>query len=323
MSHAPAASRIQRLFFLIREVKSRPGVTPGSLQKALGVSKATFKRDRDVLANLGFVFRYDRRTNRMIIDKDCFSGLDTIEPGELLAILLAVQEQAAHGDYPLSCEALSGAKKILTHAPGEQVPLFARLLEGIEPKAVSSCSDTIETLRQAILEQRRVRIAYHKPSSARAERFDVDPFQLHTKLGVLYLDGFSLKSKAIRTFRVSRIRSAVPTSLGFSNTRGYSYAQRYNNAFNVFTGDGDDEVVLHFSPEARPYIEEMRWHHTQRISVLPDGGISFSVRVHQPEEVLWWALRWGLHMRVVRPVWLKDVLKGMLQGMLAQLDDGA
>ena len=46
------------------------------------------------------------------------------------------------------------------------------------------------------------------------------------------------------------------------------------------------------------YVMERTWHHSQQIQRL-DGALLFSVRVTDPQEVLYWAKQWGQEAEVV------------------------
>src|SRR5215472_3199096 len=52
--------RIQRLLALVNEIKTNPRQEPRLLCRVLGVSRAMLYKDRQVLAQVGFTFRYDR-----------------------------------------------------------------------------------------------------------------------------------------------------------------------------------------------------------------------------------------------------------------------
>ena len=64
--------RIQRLLALINEIKTNPRQDPRLLCKALGVSRAMLYKDRQVLAQVGFTFRYDRGQRQHVITQDRF-----------------------------------------------------------------------------------------------------------------------------------------------------------------------------------------------------------------------------------------------------------
>ena len=47
-------------------------------------------------------------------------------------------------------------------------------------------------------------------------------------------------------------------------------------------------------------------HASQKLTENSDGSLLFEVEVAEPEEVLWWALRWGGNFEIIEPQWLRD-----------------
>jgi hypothetical protein len=64
------ARRVQRLLMIINEIKTTPHQTPEVLYTSLGMSRAMFYKDRQVLKALVLAFRYDRQQRRYIITQD-------------------------------------------------------------------------------------------------------------------------------------------------------------------------------------------------------------------------------------------------------------
>ncbi len=125
--------------------------------------------------------------------------------------------------------------------------------------------------------------------------------------GFLYLDGYCIERKEIRCFKVCRIRSMRELGLTFSNLREYDFARRRTNVFGIYASDLEPEhVKVWFAAEIAPFIREESRHASQKITENPDGSLFFEVDVAEPEEVLWWALRWGGNFEIIEPQWLRD-----------------
>lgn len=315
-------SRILRLLSLVREIKTRPEQPPKALYETLGISKAQLSRDKDILEGLGFVFNFNRAKGCYDVEKDCFLPMEGLSLDETLALVLAVGQLTTCGDYSLACQATRAARKLVTGIKGDIGRNCASLMEGWDGGELPGDSPTtVRRLEEAINENRRVRVSYKKPGQEDPEQFEIDPYLLFFKDGLLYLDAFSLKSRQIRTYRVRRIGSVKPTPVHFDpKSRSYSYIDRYRDAFGVFTDKDPQEVVIRFSPKVRPYIEEGRWHHTQTIQPEPDGAILFSVMVAHPSEVLWWAMKWGDGAEVLKPEPLRQEAATVARRMSAQYD---
>jgi predicted DNA-binding transcriptional regulator YafY len=76
--------RIQRLLALINEIKTNPRQEPRLLCKALGVSWAMLYKDRQVLTQGGFTFRYDRGQRQHVITQNRFLPVLQLTSSEVL-----------------------------------------------------------------------------------------------------------------------------------------------------------------------------------------------------------------------------------------------
>src|SRR5215467_2290002 len=77
------ARRLQRLLTLINELKTTPHQTPEALYTGLGISRAMFYKDCQVLQDLGLAFHYDRQQRRYVITQDRYPGLLQSQLGQL------------------------------------------------------------------------------------------------------------------------------------------------------------------------------------------------------------------------------------------------
>lgn len=304
--HTP--HRIGRLLALVREIKTRPDHSPESMLSTLGVSKAQFHRDKDELESLGFIFHFDRGQKRYVLDQDCYLPMENLNLDEIFALVLAVDQLTNSGDYLLTRQAVQAAMKLITPLGDNLRKHCSGLLENGETKAGPEAkSGAIADLQSALDQGRRIEIEYQKPGQDNAQTLEIDPYALFFRDGFLYLDAYSLTSKEVRTFRVSRIKSLRFTSLFFKAPRkGYSHVSRYQNAFGVFADGPLEQVTVLFTKKARPYIEEVVWHQSQTITPQDNGGILFKVLVAHPREVLWWCLRWGDQAEIMEPAWLRQ-----------------
>src|SRR5215470_13371089 len=79
------ARRLQRLLTLINEIKTTPHQTPEALYTGLGISRAMFYKDCQVLQALGLAFHYDRQQRRYIITQDRYLPVLDLSTSEMLA----------------------------------------------------------------------------------------------------------------------------------------------------------------------------------------------------------------------------------------------
>ena len=73
------------------------------------------------------------------------------------------------------------------------------------------------------------------------------------------------------------------------------------------------EVVLRFIPQAKPFVLERRWHPSQQIEELPDGGCLLRLWVSELLEMQPWIRSCGAQVEVLSPDWLRERIAGQLR----------
>src|SRR6266542_3349209 len=111
-----ARSRTTRLIKMICEVKSNPRQTPEQFWRSLEISRSQFFEDRKALAQLGFVFDYDRKRGRYVIKKDLYLPVSDLTAVEVLSLVMAVRQISAAGDHTLAFDAVKAIKKIIANS---------------------------------------------------------------------------------------------------------------------------------------------------------------------------------------------------------------
>jgi predicted DNA-binding transcriptional regulator YafY len=117
--------KFSRLLLLAATVKTNAEQTPEQLWRSLGVKKAQYHRDKKALEEIDFVFKYDRKQRRFVIDKEPFLPVFDLQLTETFALTMAVRQLSAAGDYLLTYDALAAINKIIANAPGPQRELLS------------------------------------------------------------------------------------------------------------------------------------------------------------------------------------------------------
>jgi predicted DNA-binding transcriptional regulator YafY len=309
-------SRLQRILKLAIEIKCQPRQSLQDLIARVGVSRAQFYKDREFLKGLGFQFHHDRKNDCFVIDQDCYLPAEDLSLSERFALIMAVRQLSTTGDYFLSYHGFLAARKLISGLQGPLRESVSNLFDDLVFREGFGCDAAVlEKLQLAISESRRVRIRYQKPSESETSEYEIDPYSIFFRKRSLYLEAFSVKSKEIRTYRVSRMRKVEFTAMHFQRLEGYDFAKRNRSVFSVFGGEEPQRVAVRFNAHARPYIEESLWHHSQKIVPSGDGGILLTVEVAEPREVLWWAMGWGADAEIVEPAWLREEARESVKKM--------
>ena len=314
------ARRLQRLLALINEIKTTPHQAPDALYTSLGISRAMFYKDRQVLKALGLAFHYDRQQRRHVITQDRYLPVLDLSTSELLALIMAVRQMASTGDYTLTYEAIAALRKVVSNTPAEVHAFLQASLDDVVLQDGFGCNPTIlHDLWQACQEHQRLCIVYDRGDGP--HEWTLDPYQLFFKRRALYLDACVVETRQVNMFRVNRIKSLallgvrMPTPLV-----PYNFRERHRHSFSVFVGNPPQRVRIRFRAAVRQYITETRWHTSQQIDDLPDGNFIFTVEVSEPREVGWWVLQWGANAEVLEPESLRQEIAETAKALVAVYD---
>ncbi len=168
-------ARLQRLLTLINEIKTTPHQAPEALYTSLGISRAMFYKDCQVLKDLGLAFHYDRQQRRYIITQDRFLPVLNLSTSEMLALIMAVRQIASTGDYTLTYEAIAALRKVVSNTPAEVRAFLQASLDDVVLQDGFGCNPTIlHDLWDACQKHQRLRIMYDRGDGPR--EWVIDPY---------------------------------------------------------------------------------------------------------------------------------------------------
>ncbi|MGI5863766.1 MAG: helix-turn-helix transcriptional regulator [Myxococcales bacterium] len=167
-----------------------------------------FERDKSELAELGVHLDYEPPTNEERGGYRLRDGYYLPEvsftPEELAVLFTAGSAALASGAFPGRSDLGHALRKIAFSAPGgllgHSPHLFAEL-----GKARDEVGARLETLWQALLARKRVRLTYRAIGRDELTEREVDPWGLCLRRGVWILVGLCHLRQAERTFLVDRI----------------------------------------------------------------------------------------------------------------------
>jgi len=171
-------------------------------------------------------------------------------------------------------------------------------------------------LARAVSQRQQLELHYRKPGQGTDEARTVDPYHLANINGEWFLFAYDHARKDIRTFVPGRIRQAVSTGKTFERTEKFSLESRLRDSFGVHSGDGKYEVLLRFNPRAADYVREKKWHSSQELRELKDGGVELSLKLSSLAEIQRWVLSWGGEVKVLKPKELAEAIRESARQML-------
>ncbi len=114
-----------------------------------------------------------------------------------------------------------------------------------------------------------------------------------------------------------RIRSARLTTLTFTPRYEFNPSQLLNHAWGIWYGSSPSRVVLKFSSKMAWRVLETRNHPSEKIEMLPDGSLIWSVDITGIQELVPWIRGWGADVEVLEPESLRHTLRDEVMAMVS------
>jgi proteasome accessory factor B len=243
-----------------------------------------------------------------------------ITEGELFALIVAEKALQQYRGTSFEKPLLSAIKKMeqalpdtisLNLAEVEQTISFRTRAEQILNLEI------FDALAKATAHRQQLELTYRKPGSKQTETRLVDPYHLANINGEWYLFAYDHARKDIRTFVPARIQSVKQTGKTFARPEKFSLDKRLRDSFGVHSGHGEYEVVIRFNAHAADYIREKKWHESQQLRELKNGGVELRLKLSSLVEIERWILSWGGDAVVVKPRELAESIRASARKILA------
>lgn len=164
----------------------------------------------------------------------------------------------------------------------------------------------LSDLYRARQEQSQVEIFYYTADRDASTRRVVNPYYLHNVRGDWYLIAHCHVRDEPRIFLLHRIKEWRILGDRFQIQTDFSLADYLAQAFVAERGDQPVDVVIRFDAYQARWIRERRWHPSQQIEELPDGGLILRLHVGGLQEVKRWIMGYGPHAEVLEPPELRE-----------------
>lgn len=303
--------QLERILEIDRQIRAGKYPNARSLAVELEVSERTVYQDRQFLLDrLRAPLAYDRRRGGWYYTDPTWAlPAVLMTEGELLAFFLSVEVARRYLGTAFEAPLRAAVAKI-TAGLKEKVTVSLEELRTCYTFATSPVvavkEELLLDLDRAIRERRRVKMHYYTASRDVQQTRVVEPYHLYNLRGDWYLIAFDHLRQAVRTFHAGRVAWWEVLPDHFERDSGFSVETWMAQAFQMERGEEPVEVVIRFDAYQARYIRERRWHATQEVEELPDGGLILRFRTGGLAEVKRWVMSYGPHAEVLAPESLRD-----------------
>ncbi len=171
---------------------------------------------------------------------------------------------------------------------------------------------------QALFNQQQLQIDYHGRSDDQISQRSVSPQNLVLYRDNWYLDAYCHARNEPRTFALDRIIQACANNQTAKLIDLETLHQHYGASYGIFAGQAQYTAILNFSAHAARWVADEHWHSQQQSEWLSDGSYQLIIPFNRHEELLMDILKWGAEVEVVKPEFLRNLVRQTAENMLAK-----
>jgi predicted DNA-binding transcriptional regulator YafY len=235
-----------------------------------------------------------------------------ITEGELFALLVAEKALQQYRGTNFEKPLLSAFKKMSASLPDTISLNLADWEQSISFRTRAEPVVNLEifdALGKATAQRQQLELTYRKAGQREPELRVVDPYHLANINGEWFMFAFDHLRQDVRTFVPARIKAMRPTGKTFARPQKFSLEKRLRDSFGVYSAQGEFQVVIRFAETVADYIREKKWHDSQEMIELKDGGVELRLKLSSLPEIERWVLGWGGNAVVVKPAELAEMVK--------------
>jgi predicted DNA-binding transcriptional regulator YafY len=305
---------LERMLRIHQAIQAQKYPNASTLARELEVSTKSIHRDIEFMRDrLELPIEYDgaRFGYHYTEEVSAFPTVQITE-GELFALIVAEKALQQYRGTSFEKPLLSAIQKMeqslpdtisLNLAEVEQTISFRTRAEQILDLKI------FDALAKATAHRHQIEVAYRKPGQREVERRLLDPYHLANINSEWYLFAYDHDRKDIRTFVPGRVQTVKATGKTFERQPKFSLEKRLRDSFGVQSGHGEYEVALRFNERVADYIREKKWHESQQLREVKNGGVELKLTLSSLAEIQRWVLSWGGDVTVLKPRELIDAVK--------------
>lgn len=310
-------SQTARLYLIDQLLNERRVVSFKYMQEALGVSRATLRRDLDYMRDrLNAPLEWSREAGGYrFAPGRSEAGPSYALPGlwfnerEIHALLTAqhlLSDLGMGGILSNHIAPLMARLNVMLGSANDAAQDIRKkvLIAGVGRRRLPLAH--FQQIGKALLDGQRLRITYTARSTDETTEREVSPLRLVHYRENWYLDGWCHLRGEVRNFSLDRIEAAVSLPQKARRVALAHLAQTMGPAYGIFARGTLKRAQLRFTPRRARWVAQEQWHPDQDGQYDGDGHYLLSVPYSDDRELLMDILRYGADCEVMRPPELRE-----------------
>lgn len=311
----PSSNKANRLLQVEQLLLAHPaGMTASEIAQRLNVNRSTIHRYIPDLPP--HVFLDDLDGNRWKIDRQAdlvnvrFS-LDEALAMHLSTRLLATRMERQNPHAASALRKLGAALERLAPRISAHMQHSADEMDAPTQRQDPNFIHSLEVILQSWALLRKAHVWY-RPENGEVKEHDFAPYFIEPyAIGqTIFSIGMCWPQEALRSFKIERIERIELLEAGYEIPADFDPAELLKDAWGIwFTDQEPVEVVLKFSQRVARRVRETRWHRSEQVADLEDGGLLWRGWIAEPQEMMPWIRGWGADVEVLAPPRLREELR--------------
>jgi len=304
-------SILDRIYQIERLLRSHRAVSMSDIQRQLGVSRATAKRDLEYLRDrLNAPVVWDRGLRGYRLDGDYVLPAVYLSPTEIQSLIVL---------YQLVSRVNPGVAEAQLDSLRALLPKFAefgdRGASEIEKRVRilplgSRFIDVaiFEIIAAALVARRRLLITYRSATRDEETERVISPVRLIYYRDNWYLDAWCHLREGLRSFAVDAIQSARTLDELAIEIADRDLDVELGTGYGIFAGSIVRTAILRFSRVAARWVSRQHWHKDQSGRYEEDGTYLLKVPYSNDAELIGDIMRYGPEVEVIDPPDLRSAV---------------
>ena len=319
--------RTERFYKIDQLLQERRIASFAQIQEALGVSRATVKRDLQYLRDrFSAPIVWDRDAGGYRFEQPAAHAPKYELPGlwfnasEIHALLMMqhLLEEVQPGLLGPHIAPLQTRLSSLLGSRDDLPEDIAKRIRIVHATRRRADLRHFELLASALLRRRRLSIRHwHRGTDTETER-EISPQRLIWYRNNWYLDAWCHLRDQVRSFAVDAIRQATLLDRKAREVPKKALDAVLGAGYGIFAGTKLEWATLRFSPEHARWVASEQWHPDQRSAFADDGAYLLEVPYAHPTELVMDILRHGTGVEVLGPASLRQRIRDEAAAMAAR-----